>query len=92
TGNVYAWAMVLTGTSGNLSVTLYLASVISIGGGKVWTQVEIAAMAWALNILSGLLNTWGTKPIGWIAGFSVWWTLCGTVVLVICLLVKAPVK
>ncbi|KZO92803.1 amino acid transporter [Calocera viscosa TUFC12733] len=92
TGNVYAWAMVLTGTSGNLSVALYLASVISIGTGKVWQQVEIAAMAWGVNILSGIMNTWGTRPIGMIAGLSVWWTLGGTVVLVICLLVKAPVK
>lgn len=54
--------------------------------------MEIAAIAWGVNILSGLINTVGTKAIGKMSTFNIWWTLGGTFVLVITLLVKAPVK
>lgn len=91
TGNVYAWAMVFTGTSGLLSTALYMASAIEISG-KTLTRVEIAAIAWGFCILSGVVNHLGSKTIGRIAAFATWWTLGGTLVLVITLLVKAPVK
>lgn len=84
--------MVFTGTSGNLSVALYLASLTEVSHGVTLKRVEIAALAWGVNILSGLLNTVGTKAIGRMSAFNVWWTLCGTVVLVVTLLVKAPEK
>lgn len=90
TGNVYAWALVLTGTSGNLSTALYLASMVEVGTGKTLTRVEIAAIAWGICILSGIVNTIGIKAISGISKFNVWWTLGGTVTLVITLLVKAP--
>ncbi|KAJ6624395.1 amino acid transporter [Mycena sp. CBHHK59/15] len=92
TGWVYTIAMVFTGTSGNLSVALYLASLAEVGTGRILTRVEIAAIAWGVNIASGIMNTIGTKGIGRMSGFNVWWTLGGTFVLVITLLVKAPVK
>ena len=84
--------MVFTGTSGNLSVALYLASLAEVGRGRTLTRVEIAAIAWGVNIASGVINTIGTRAIGGMSSFSVWWTLGGTFVLVITLLVKAPVK
>lgn len=84
--------MVFTGTSGNLSVALYLASLAEVGRGRTLTRVEIAAIAWGVNIASGIINTIGTRAIGGMSSFSVWWTLGGTFVLVITLLVKAPVK
>ena len=84
--------MVFTGTSGNLSVALYLASLAEVGQGRTLTRVEIAAIAWGVNILSGIINTVGTKAIGHMSAFNLWWTLGGTFVLVITLLVKAPVK
>jgi amino acid transporter len=74
------------------SVALYLASLAEVGQGRTLSRVEIAAIAWGVNILSGIINTVGTKAIGSISTFNVWWTLGGTVVLVITLLVKAPVK
>ena len=84
--------MTFTGTSGNLSVALYLASLAEVGQGRTLTRVEVAAIAWGVNILSGIINTIGTKAIGHMSSFNLWWTLGGTFVLVITLLVKAPVK
>nr|GAT50889.1 amino acid metabolite permease [Mycena chlorophos] len=92
TGWLYTIAMVFTGTSGNLSVALYLASLAEVGRGRILTRLEIAAIAWGVNIASGIINTVGTKGIGRMSSFNVWWTLGGTFVLVITLLVKAPVK
>lgn len=42
--------------------------------------------------MSGIINTIGTKAIGSMSTFNLWWTLGGTFVLVITLLVKAPEK
>ncbi|KAF5373654.1 hypothetical protein D9758_000775 [Tetrapyrgos nigripes] len=92
TGWIYAIAMNLTGTSGNLSVALYFASLAEVGTGRNLTRVEIVAIAWGVNIFSGIVNTIGTKAIGRMSSFNIWWTLGGTFVLVITLLVKAPVK
>ncbi|KZT08199.1 amino acid transporter [Laetiporus sulphureus 93-53] len=92
TGWIYSIAMVFTGTSGNLSVALYLASLAEVGQGRTLTRVEIAAIAWGVNIASGIINTVGTRAIGAMSTFNLWWTLGGTFVLVITLLVKAPVK
>ncbi|KAF9477649.1 amino acid transporter [Pholiota conissans] len=92
TGWIYTIAMMLTGTSGNLSVALYLASLVEIGQQITLTRVEIAAIAWGVNILSGIINTVGTKAIGRMSSFNVWWTIGGTFVLVITLLTKAPTK
>ncbi|EIW79578.1 hypothetical protein CONPUDRAFT_58025 [Coniophora puteana RWD-64-598 SS2] len=92
TGWIYSIAMVFTGTSGNLSVALYLASLAEVGQGRTLTRVEIAAIAWGVNIASGIVNTVGTKAIGRMSSFNVWWTLGGTFVLVVTLLVKAPAK
>ncbi|KAM5546130.1 hypothetical protein V8D89_000256 [Ganoderma adspersum] len=92
TGWIYSIAMMFTGTSGNLSVALYLASLAEVGQGRTLTRVEVAAIAWGVNILSGIINTIGTKAIGHMSSFNLWWTLGGTFVLVITLLVKAPVK
>lgn len=92
TGWIYSIAMVFTGTSGNLSVALYLASLAEVGQGRTLTRVEIAAISWGVNILSGIINTVGTKAIGSMSTFNVWWTLGGTFVLVVTLLVKAPEK
>ncbi|KAH9944886.1 amino acid transporter, partial [Amylocystis lapponica] len=92
TGWIYSIAMVFTGTSGNLSVALFIASLAEVGQGRTMTRVEIAAVAWGVNIASGVINTVGTRAIGGMSTFSVWWTLGGTFVLVITLLVKAPVK
>ncbi|KAF8558648.1 amino acid transporter [Imleria badia] len=92
TGWIYSIAMVFTGTAGNLSVALYIASMAEVGQGRSLTRVEIAAVAWAVNITSGIVNTTGTKAIGRMSTFNVWWTFGGTFVLVITLLVKAPVK
>jgi amino acid transporter len=74
------------------SVALYVASMAEVGQGRTLTRVEITAIAWAINICSGIINTIGTKAIGRMSMFNVWWTLGGTVVLVITLLVKAPTK
>ncbi|OCB89270.1 amino acid transporter [Sanghuangporus baumii] len=82
--------MIFTGTSGNLSTALYIASLAEIRSGRALTRVEIAALAWGVNILSGLINTVGTVAIGRMSAFNVWWTLAGTVVLAVTLLVKAP--
>ncbi|KAJ6517505.1 amino acid transporter [Mycena vitilis] len=81
TGWLYTIAMVFTGTSGNLSVALYLASLAEVGTGRILTRVEIAAIAWGVNIASGIMNTIGTKGIGRMSSFNVWWTLGGTFVL-----------
>ncbi|QRW24693.1 amino acid permease [Rhizoctonia solani] len=89
TGVLYACAMIFTGTSGNLSTALYIASMAEVGTGITLTRVQIAAMAWGVNLLSGLINTFGSRGIG---AVSVWWTLIGTVILVVTLLVKSPVK
>lgn len=74
------------------SVALYLASLAEVGQGRTLTRVEIAAIAWGVNIASGIINTVGTRAIGGMSTFNLWWTLGGTFVLVITLLVKAPVK
>jgi amino acid transporter len=63
-----------------------------VGQGRTLERVEIAAIAWAVNIFSGIVNTIGTKAIGRMSTLFVWWTLGGTVFLVVSLLVKAPVK
>ncbi|KAH8080676.1 amino acid transporter [Cristinia sonorae] len=91
-GWVYSIAMIFTGTSGNLSAALYLSSIIELYRSKPLTRVEIAAIAWATNILSGIINTFGTKAIGRMSSFNMWWTLGGTLVLVVTLLVVTPVK
>lgn len=92
TGWIYSIALVFTGTSGNLSVALYLASLAEVGQNRTLTRVEITAIAWGVNIASGIINTVGTKGIGAMSSLNVWWTLGGTFVLVITLLVKAPMK
>ncbi|KAF8961453.1 amino acid/polyamine transporter I [Flammula alnicola] len=90
TGWIYTIAMVLTGTSGNLSVALYIASLVEIGQRTTLTRIEIAAIAWGVNIASGIINTIGTKAVGRMSAFNVWWTVGGTIVLVITLVTKAP--
>ncbi|KIK98872.1 hypothetical protein PAXRUDRAFT_30859 [Paxillus rubicundulus Ve08.2h10] len=92
TGWIYSIAMAFTGTSGNLSVALYMASMIEVGQGWSLTRVELAAIAWVVNILSGIINIIGTKTIGRMSTFNLWWTPGVTFVLVITLLVGAPVK
>ncbi|KAG9308306.1 amino acid/polyamine transporter I [Chiua virens] len=92
TGWIYSIAMVFTGTAGNLSVALYIASMAEVGQGRSLTRVETTAIAWAVNITSGIINSIGTKAIGRMSTINVWWTFGGTFVLVIALLVKAPVK
>ncbi|OSX57506.1 hypothetical protein POSPLADRAFT_1067868 [Postia placenta MAD-698-R-SB12] len=92
TGWIYSIALVISGTSGNLSVALYLACLAEVGQNRTLTRVEITAIAWGVNIASGIINTVGTKGIGAMSSLNVWWTLGGTFVLVITLLVKAPVK
>jgi hypothetical protein len=64
------------------SVALYLASLAEVGTGRILTRVQIAAIAWGVNIASGIMNTVGTKGIGRMSTFNVWWTLGGTLVLV----------
>lgn len=73
-------------------MALYLASLAEVGQSRILTRVEIAVIAFGVNIASGIINTVGTKAIGGMSTFNVWWTLGGTFVLVITLLVKAPVK
>ena len=75
-----------------ISVALYLASLIEVGRDRSLSRVEIAALAWGVNVLSGIINTVGTRAIGAMSTFNLWWTLGGTVVLVITLLVKSPEK
>lgn len=70
--------MVFTGTSGNLSVALYIASLIEMGTGNHLSRVKIAALAWGVNIFSGIVNTIGTRAIGAVSSFNVWFTLAGT--------------
>jgi len=60
--------------------------------GRTVTRLEIVIIAWAANIFSGIINSIGTKAIGHMSTIFVWWTLGGTVFLVVTLLVKAPVK
>ncbi|TFY73484.1 hypothetical protein EWM64_g10528, partial [Hericium alpestre] len=57
TGWIYSIAMIFTGTSGNLSVALYIASLAEVGRGVSLSRVEIAAIAWSVNVLSGIMNT-----------------------------------
>ncbi|KAL5639273.1 hypothetical protein ACGC1H_006700 [Rhizoctonia solani] len=92
TGVLYACAMIFTGTSGNLSTALYIASMAEVGTGITLTRVQITAMAWGVNLLSAIINTFGSRGIGTVAQVNVWWTLVGTVILVVTLLVKSPVK
>ncbi|CAE6490990.1 unnamed protein product [Rhizoctonia solani] len=92
TGVLYACAMIFTGTSGNLSTALYIASMAEVGTGITLTRVQITAMAWGVNLLSAIINTLGSRGIGTVAQVNVWWTLVGTVILVVTLLVKSPVK
>ena len=72
------------------SVALYIASLIEIGQQTSLTKLEITGIAWGVNLASGIINTIGTKAIGRMSAFNVWWTVGGTLVLVITLLVKAP--
>jgi len=68
--------------------------------GYVFTPVEIAAMmslqcrlglgASAFSAVSSTRSA--PRPVGRIAAFASWWTLGGTVILVVTLLVKAPVR
>jgi amino acid transporter len=74
------------------SAALYIACLVEIGSGRQLTRVEIAAVAWAINIASGVVNTLGTKTIGRMSAFCVWWTLAGTLVVVAALLAAAPTK
>ncbi|EJC99704.1 uncharacterized protein FOMMEDRAFT_39519, partial [Fomitiporia mediterranea MF3/22] len=90
TGWIYTIAMIFTGTSGNLSTALYIACLAEVGSGRTLTRVEIAVVAWGVNIFSGIINTIGTTAIGRMSAFNVWWTLVGTVILAVVLLVKAP--
>ncbi|KAJ3093389.1 hypothetical protein HK100_006636, partial [Physocladia obscura] len=94
TGNLYAWGMVFTGTAGNLSVALYIASLIQVGsdGQTNLTNVQIAFIGWAVNIVSGILNTIGMRAIGNISRFNVWFTLIGTVILFVTLFAASPAK
>ncbi|KAF8587676.1 amino acid transporter [Ramaria rubella] len=92
TGLLYTFAMIFTGCSGNLSTALYIASLAEVGTGVTLKRVEIAAIAWGINILSGIINTVGTRAIGTVSKVNLWWTLGGTLFLVISLLVKAPHK
>lgn len=92
TGILYACAMIFTGTSGNLSTALYIASMAEVGTGVTLTRLQIAAMAWGVNLLSAIINTFGSRGIGTVAQVNVWWTLIGTIILVVTLLVKSPVK
>jgi len=72
------------------SVALYIASLIEIGQQTSLTRLEITGIAWGVNLASGIINTIGTKAISRMSSFNVWWTVGGTLVLVITLLVKAP--
>ncbi|KAG8741893.1 hypothetical protein FRC10_002306 [Ceratobasidium sp. 414] len=110
TGILYACAMIFSGTSGNLSTALYIASMAEVGTGVTLTRVQIAAVAWGVNLLSAIINTFGSRGIGTVAQIngtvsrlqdlvgqklmlvSVWWTLIGTLILVVTLLVKSPAK
>ncbi|CAE6520091.1 unnamed protein product, partial [Rhizoctonia solani] len=92
TGILYACAMIFTGTSGNLSTALYIASMAEVGTGITLTRVQITAMAWGVNLLSAIINTFGSRGIGAVAQVNVWWTLAGTIILVVTLLVKSPTK
>lgn len=65
---------------------------MEIGTGVALSKVKIAAIAWGMNILSGIVNTVGTKAVSRMSAFYVWWTLGGTFVLVVTLLVKSPSK
>ena len=78
-------------SNGN-SVALYLASLAEVGRGRTLTRLEVVSIAWGINILSGIINTFGTKAISKMSSFNVWWTLGSTFVLSITLLVKSPVK
>lgn len=81
-----------SGPSSSHSTALYLASLAEVGQGRNLSKVEIAAISWGVNIMSGIINTVGTKAIGTMSTFNLWWTLGGTFVLVITLLLKAPGK
>ena len=72
------------------STALYIASLAEVGSGRTLSRVEIAAVAWGVNVLSGLINCAGTVAIGRMSAFNVWWTLIGTIVLAVVLLAKAP--
>jgi len=61
-------------------------------GGSTLTRLEIVAITWAANIFSGIINSIGTKAIGYMSTIFVWWTFGGTVFLVVTLVVKAPIK
>jgi len=74
------------------STALYIASLVEVGTGMTLSRVKITAIAWGVNILSGIVNTVGTKAVGRMSAFYVWWTLGGTFVLVVTLLVKSPTK
>ncbi|CAE6413300.1 unnamed protein product [Rhizoctonia solani] len=87
TGVLYACAMIFTGTSGNLSTALYIASMAEVGTGITLTRGYLF-----LLVSSGNSALTTSKGIGTVAQVNVWWTLVGTVILVVTLLVKSPVK
>lgn len=46
--------------------------MVEVGTGKTLTRVDIAAIAWGICILAGIVNTIGIKAIGGISKFNVW--------------------
>ncbi|KAI9323981.1 amino acid/polyamine transporter I, partial [Zopfochytrium polystomum] len=94
TGNLYTWGMVVTGVSGNLSVALYVAALVQVGsdGATSLRPWQVVAVAWGVNLLSGVLNVAGMRAIGQISRMNVWFTLIGTVVLVVTLFAASPAK
>ncbi|KAK1234512.1 polyamine transporter tpo5, partial [Marasmius sp. AFHP31] len=90
--NSSTYFLVTNNPNAHASTALYLASLAEVGQGRILTRVEIAAIAWGVNIASGIINTIGTKAIGRMSNFNIWWTLAGTFVLVVTLLVKSPAK
>ncbi|KDN41495.1 hypothetical protein RSAG8_07445, partial [Rhizoctonia solani AG-8 WAC10335] len=77
---------------GYFGTALYIASMAEVGTGITLTRVQITAMAWGVNLLSAIINTFGSRGIGTVAQVNVWWTLAGTIILVVTLLVKSPTK
>ncbi|KAL4248417.1 Amino Acid-Polyamine-Organocation Transporter [Abortiporus biennis] len=83
TGWIYCIAMIFTGISGNLSSALYISSLASMSpSAPQLTRWQITFVAWGVLILSGIINTFGTKAINWMSKINLWWTICGTGILV----------
>ncbi|KAJ3208963.1 hypothetical protein HDU83_008598 [Entophlyctis luteolus] len=94
TGNMYALGMVFTGCAGNLSVALYINSINQLVNGPDagFTSAQTMAIAFLVNIVSGILNTIGMRAIGNVSKFNVWFTFVGTIVLVAILFAVTPVR